>query len=47
MIYNYFHDSYGTVKNNKEKERKFNEKYKKSTKETTKEPQISITKQCR
>ena len=46
-IYNYFRDNYGTVKNNKEKERKFNEKYKKSTKETTKEPQKSITKQYR
>ena len=31
-IYNYFRDNYGTVKNNKEKERKFNEKYKNSTK---------------
>ena len=49
-IYNYFRDNYGTVKNNKEKEkiqRKVQKFYKKSTKETTKEPQKSITKQYR
>ena len=28
MIYNYFCNNYGTIKNNKEKETKFNEKYK-------------------
>ena len=32
MIYNCFRDNYGTVKSNKEKETKFNEKYKNSTK---------------
>ena len=45
MIYNYFCDNYGTVKNNKEKERKFNEKYKNSTKSQLKKQLKSLKNQ--
>ena len=44
-IYNYFRDNYGTVKNNKEKERKFNEKYKNSTKSQLKKQLKSLKNQ--
>ena len=44
-IYNYFRDDYGTVKNNKEKERKFNEKYKNSTKGQLKKQLKSLKNQ--
>ena len=44
-IYNYFRDNYGTVKNNKEKERNFNEKYKNSTKSQLKKQLKSLKNQ--
>ena len=44
-IYNYFRDNYGTVKNNKKKERKFNEKYKNSTKSQLKKKLKSLKNQ--
>ena len=44
-IYNYFRDNYGTVKNSKEKERKFNEKYKNSTKSQLKKQLKSLKNQ--
>ena len=44
-ICNYFRDNYGTVKNNKEKERKFNEKYKNSTKSQLKKQLKSLKNQ--
>ena len=44
-IYNYFRDNYGTVKNIKEKERKFNEKYKNSTKSQLKKQLKSLKNQ--
>ena len=46
-IYNYFCDNYGAVKNNKEKERKFNEKYKISTKSQLKKQLKSLKNQSR
>ena len=44
-IYNYFSNNYGTIKNNKEKERKFNEKYKNFTKSHLKKQLKSLKNQ--